>query len=77
MSLLSIIKSFFESLIAAKVSNLFDKNHLLNNRKFGFRHGRPTSDLMLYLSSEWQKSLDKGEAAIVTAYDISGALDHV
>ena len=35
-SLLLIIEKTFERLIAVKVTNLFDENHLLNNRRFGF-----------------------------------------
>ena len=57
--------------------NFIYGNHLFNNRHFGFRQRKSTSDLMLHLISEWQKSLDKGEIIIVIAHDILGAFDRV
>ena len=77
ISLLSIIGKIFERLIAAEVTRFLDENFLLSNRQFGFRGGRSTSDLMLQLSSGWQKSLDEGEDTVVIALDISGAFDRV
>ena len=66
---------WFVFFIAVEVSYFLDENHILNNRQIRFRHGKSTSDLMLRLSYESQKSIDKGEATIVIALDLSGAFD--
>ena len=77
MSLLSIFGKRIERLIAVEVSSFLDENQFLNNRRLGSRRGRSTRDLMLHLSSEWQKPLKKGETTSVFAIYFWREFDHV
>ena len=63
--------------MAVDFSTFLDENNLLNNRQFGFRQRRLTSNLMLLLSSEWKKAFEKGETTDVFAVDMAGAFDRV
>lgn len=59
------------------MTTFFDDNHLLSLNQFGFRQKSSTSDLLLKLTTKWNKSLDKGKYTYVIALDIAGAFDRV
>ena len=77
VSLLSIMGKTFEKIIAKKMTAFFDENYLISDKQFGFRQNRSTSDLLLQLSTAWNKSLDSGKYTYVIALDIAGAFDRV
>ena len=77
ISLLSIVAKVYERILVKNITNFFDTHHLISNRQFGFRSKRSVSDLLLQLTSTWQKSLDKGTDTCVIALDIAGAFDRV
>ncbi|XP_063868224.1 uncharacterized protein LOC135104623 [Scylla paramamosain] len=45
--------------------------------QFGFRPGKSTADLLLFLSKDWQDALEEGLDTLVVALDIAGAFDRV
>lgn len=77
VSLLSVLGKIYEKIIVKKMTTFFDDNHLLSLKQFGFRQKRSTSDLLLKLTTKWNKSLDKGKYTYVIALDIAGAFDRV
>ena len=77
ISLLSILAKVYERILVKNITNFFDTNHLISNRQFGFRSKRSVSDLLLQLTTTWQKSLDTGKDTCVIALDIAGAFDRV
>uniref|UniRef100_A0A0P4WNB5 Reverse transcriptase domain-containing protein n=1 Tax=Scylla olivacea TaxID=85551 RepID=A0A0P4WNB5_SCYOL len=77
MSLLSVMGKVFEKLVASVTWQHLDEHQLLSLHHFGFRSGRSTSDLLLFLSQEWQDTLDEGLDTLVVALDIAGAYDRV
>ena len=77
ISLLSLLGKIFEKIIVKKMTNYFEENYLLSNKQFGFRQNRSTSDLLLQLSTSWNKSLDNRRFTYVIALDIAGAFDRV
>ena len=77
ISLLSILAKVYERILVKNITNFFDTHHLINNRQFGFRSKRSVSDLLLQLTTKWQKSLENGIDTCVIALDIAGAFDRV
>ena len=77
ISLLSSVGKIYEKVLVNRMTKFFDLNHLLNTRQFGFRSQRSASDLLLQLSSTWNKALDAGKDTFVIALDIAGAFDRV
>ena len=77
ISLLSVLGKTFEKLLVKKMTAFFEENHLSSNKQYGFRQNRSTSDLLLQLSTSWNKSLDNGKYTYVIALDIAGAFDRV
>ena len=77
ISLLSVLGKIYEKIIVKRMTAFFEDNHLLSLKQFGFRKNRSTSDLLLQLTTKWNKSLDKGLCTYVVALDIAGAFDRV
>jgi len=77
ISLLSVLGKILEAIIADKISYFLTSHQLLNNKQFGFRTNRSAADLLLQLSTTWQKSLDQGKDTFIIALDIAGAFDRV
>ena len=77
ISLLSILAKVYERILVKNITNFFDTHHLISNRQFGFRSKRSVSDLLLQLTTTWQKSLENGKDTCVIALDIAGAFDRV
>ena len=77
VSLLSVVGKIYEKIIVEQLTSFFDKNHLLSRKQYGFRQTRSTQDLLLNLTSKWNKSLDEGKYTYVIALDIAGAFDRV
>ena len=77
ISLLSIIGKIYEKILTKRLTDHLDNHHLLSLKQFGFRKNRSTADMLLQMTSLWNKSLDKGEYTYVIALDIAGAFDRV
>jgi len=77
ISLLSVVGKIYEKIICERLADHLDKHHLLSHKQFGFRKERSTGDLLLKMSSSWNKSLDRREDSYVVALDIAGAFDRV
>ena len=77
ISLLSIVGKILESIIVDQLTIYIERNYLLSNKQFGFRQNRSTADLLLNLSTDWNKALDNGKYTYVIALDIAGAFDRV
>ena len=77
ISLLPILSKVFEELIASSIKDHLLKNRLLSQHQFGFQKGKSASDLLLLLSSKWNKELDSSKETSVIALDIAGAFDTV
>ena len=77
ISLLSVVSKVFEKIICTKITKFLDKHHLLSIKQFGFRKERSASDLLLKMTTLWNRSLDMGEETYVIALDIAGAFDRV
>ena len=77
ISLLPIICKAMERCSNSKLLKYLECHKLIHDRQYGFRHGRPTADLLTFLTHHWNKSIEfHGEAQIV-ALDISKAFDQV
>ena len=74
---MSILAKVYERILVKNITNFFDTHQLINNRQFGFRSKRSVSDLLLQLTTKWQKSLENGTDTCVIALDIAGAFDKV
>ena len=77
ISLLSILAKVYERILVTNITKFFDTHQLINNRQFGFRSKRSVSDLLLQLTTKWQKSLENRIDTCVIALDIAGAFDRV
>ena len=77
ISLLSVVGKVYEKILTKALTDYLDKHYLLSAKQFGFRKERSTADLLLNMSSDWNKHLDKGEDCYVVALDIAGAFDRV
>ena len=77
ISLLSVVGKIYEKILAKTLTNHLEKHHLLSMKQFGFRKERSTADLLLQITSSWNKSLDRGVDTYVIALDIAGAFDRV
>ena len=74
---MSILAKVYERILVKNITKFFDTHKLINDRQFGFRSKRSVSDLLLKLTTKWQKSLEKGTDTCVIALDIAGAFDRV
>ncbi|KAG0717912.1 putative RNA-directed DNA polymerase from transposon BS [Chionoecetes opilio] len=77
VSLLPVLSKVIETVVASKVREHLERNHMLCNRQFGFRQGRSAADLHLLLTSDLSAALDQGKATAVVALDIEGAFERV
>ena len=77
ISLLSANGKVFEKLITGTLWRHLNQHSLVSPLQFGFRPGRSTSDLLLFLSQEWQDTLEEGLDTLVVALDIAGTFDRV
>ena len=77
VSLLSVLGKVLEAVIAARLTNHLESQHLISDRQFGFRKGRSAADLNLLLSARWSDTLDQGRPTAALALDIAGAFDRV
>ena len=77
ISLLSVMGKMFERIVAQVVCCHLSENYLLLDQHFGFRPGRSTSDVLMFLTRKWQDALDDGQDTVVVALDIAGAFDRI
>jgi len=76
-SLLSVVAKVLEKIIVNAMISFFEHHNLLSIRQFGFSSNRSASDLLLTMTTEWDKALDRGTDTYVIALDIAGAFDRV
>jgi hypothetical protein len=77
ISLLPPIAKAFESLIARQITVHFERNNLLSDNQFGFRHGRSCELAMNTMIEYWKQNLDKGKRTIAIFLDLSKAFDTI
>ena len=77
ISLLPILGKVFEEILVQSIQEHLNKNKLISGRQFGFLKGKSASDLLLLMSSQWNKELDSNKETKVIALDIAGAFDTV
>ena len=74
---LPFISKVFEKLTAIRITNFIDKFNLLDDRQFGFRQGRSTSDAIFTFLEYIYKNLDKKKHVVSIFIDFSKAFDLV
>ena len=77
ISLLSPISKAFESLVAGQIKVHFERNNLLSDNQFGFRHGRSCELALNSMIEYWRKSLGEGNRAKAIFLDLSKAFDTI
>ena len=77
ISVLSPLSKVFESLIAVRITNYFEKNNLLFNSQFGFRKGLSCELALNTFISKVRRSLDNTKFGMASFLDLSKAFDTI
>lgn len=77
ISVLSIINTVFEKVIAAQLKDYLNVNKLLTDSQHGFRANRSTSSAVLELTQSINTSMHKNEIAVGIFLDLKKAFDTV
>ena len=77
IAITSTIGKIFETVLNNHFIKHLEKNHLLNDKQYGFRQGRSTVDLLCHLTDKLFQSTDKHGETHTICLDISKAFDRV
>lgn len=77
ISLLSTFSKILERLINKRIMSFLEKNHLLNDRQYGFRQNRSTEDAVEALAQSIVSHMDNNRKCIGVFLDLAKAFDTV
>ena len=77
ISILSNINKIFEKVFYSRLISFLNKNNVINDTQFGFRHGYSTTMAVAEFYERLLKSNDKGEMTCAVLLDLSKAFDSV
>jgi len=77
IAICSILSKVMETIINGKIIKFLEKNHVINDKQYGFRPKRSTGDLMTYITEKLSSSLHRQGESCMVALDISKAFDRV
>ena len=77
ISLLSIPSKITESMVCTNFDNHLERNHLISEHQWGFRNGRSTETLLLYMTEKWKRAMDENKVVAVLFIDFKKAFDCV
>lgn len=77
IAITSILCKVMERVLNSKLLTYLEDNDLLSDRQYGFRRGRSTGDLLVYVTHCWGEAIEKHGEALAVSLDISKAFDRV
>ena len=77
ISLTSCMSKLFESLVHSRIYNYLENRNLLKHCQSGFRKGKSTKDVLLFLTQKVKETLVRSKRALSLSFDISKAFDSV
>ena len=77
IAITSILCKVMERVLNSKLLTYLEDNDLLSDRQYGFRRGRSTGDLLVYVTHCWGEVIENHGKALAVSLDISKAFDRV
>ena len=77
ISLLSISSKVVEKFICNQMQSHIHTFNLQSDNQWGFRAQRSTEDLLLHMTEQWRKAVDKGNVVAVLFLDFKKAFDSI
>ena len=77
ISLISNLSKVFEKIVQSQLVTFLKTNELLSSRQSGFRNGHSCETLLLKITEEWKKTVDKGKITVAAFLDFKKAFDSV
>ena len=77
LSMLTIPSKILEGQICRPVSNHLDLHHLSTPAQWGFKEGKSTEGLLLHMTEDWRKALDRKQVIEILFIDFRRAFDSV
>ena len=75
--MLSLPSKLLEGLVCEGLDSFTTETGQLNDNQWGFRQGRSTEDILIYLTETWKTALDNGNVVGVVYIDFQKAFDTV
>lgn len=66
-----------ERIVNKQLMRYLEDHDLLNDRQYGFRQGRSTGDLLVYLTHRWASTIESQGEALAVSLDVAKAFDRV
>ena len=66
-----------ESCVASTINNHLDEHNLSTNRQWAYKKGHSTELLLVKMTEDWRKALDKKQVVGVVFIDFKKAFDSV
>ena len=66
-----------ESCVASTINNHLDEHNLSTNRQWAYKKGHSTELLLVKMTEDWRKALDKKQVLGVVFIDFKKAFDSV
>ena len=64
-------------MVQSQLVTFLKTNELLSSRQSGFRNGHSCETLLLKITEEWKKTVDKGKITVAAFLDFKKAFDSV
>ena len=77
ISILPIISKLFEKLVNNRIVNFLERNEILYNHQYGFRHGYNTKLSLINLINQITKYTDEGRITVGVFIDFAKAFDTI
>ena len=77
IAITSLLSKVMERVINTKLLRYLEDHDLLSDRQYGFRHGRSTGDLLVYLTHRWSVAVESQGEALAVSLDVAKAFDRV
>ncbi|CAH2084689.1 unnamed protein product [Euphydryas editha] len=77
IAITSLLSKVMERVINTKLLRYLEEHDLISDRQYGFRHGRSTGDLLVYLTHRWASAIESQGEALAVSLDMAKAFDRV
>ena len=77
LSMLSIPSKLMESCVASNITNHVVTQNLLDNRKWAYRRGKSTEQLLIHLTERWREAAERKLFVGIMFVDFTTAFDTV